>query len=122
MFDANAAHIPIGEKFFAEVHETNLQLRQMGIEVDDIVLCQHVKKSGHRSRTIDHTLIWINFNEEPVGYYDSAKGDEWAWLVYSGRMDGTGFICDGWKLAALEFLGGEWKECDRVRRRLPSLV
>lgn len=36
------------------------------------------------------------------------EGEEWCWLVYSGRPNGNGFICDRWKKKALNFLGGEW--------------
>lgn len=107
MFDANAAHIPVGQKFFAEVHSTNDELLEYGIKRGDIILCEHVLKEGVRERDNVDTFIWTNTSEE--GFHFNSKASEgWCWLVYSGRPNGKGFICEEWKQKALDFLGGEW--------------
>ena len=112
MFDANAAHIKLGEIFFAEVHESDHQIKSMGISVGDIVLCSHISNLDDRPRFNHQTKIWTNFNSEPSIYTFSYGLDDNAWLIYSGRPNGAGFICDDWKAKAKEFLGGHWIICD----------
>lgn len=127
MFDANAAHIPNGELFFAEVHSTNELLLKHNIKQGDILLCEHVIKSGERSRTNELTKIWTSYKGEVIEYRDAkdSSTDDWSWLVYSGRPNGNGFLgsADGqrWKNKALQFLGGEWLDID-VPKRDFSLV
>lgn len=109
MFDANASHIKEGELFFGEVHETNQQLDDAGFCVGDIVLCSHVQKTVNgylRENTLSQ--LWRVKDGKPFMWeYKSGHGD-WAWVVYSGRPDGSGFISYEWKKKALDFLGGKW--------------
>lgn len=107
MFDANAAHIKEGELFFAEVHGTDLQLLDAGIKCGDIILCSHVKKSEGRPRENLISNIWVEKNSDPIKWIANYS-DEWSWMVYSGRPDGTGFINDQWKAKALAFMGGKF--------------
>ena len=107
MFDANAASVKEGELFFAEVHGTDSQLLSAGINCGDIILCSHVKKSDERPRINLISKIWSKKYADPLEW--SADGsEEWSWMVYSGRPDGSGFISPKWRAKALEFLGGEW--------------
>lgn len=107
MFDANAAHIKEGELFFAEVHGTDSQLLNAGIKYGDIILCSHVKKTEGRPRENLISNIWASKESEPSKWiYDGS--DEWSWMVYSGRPDGTGFINEQWKAKALAFMGGKF--------------
>jgi hypothetical protein len=112
MFDANAAHIPVGKKFFAQVDSVNPQLCKLGIVKGDIILCEHTTKvkDGKWSKKITHTKIWTKQDKEKghYDYDDSVTEFPFGWLKYSGCPDGTGFICDKWKQKALDFLGGEW--------------
>ena len=109
MFDANASHINIGEKFFVEVHDTSRQLEVHGISVGDILLCEHVSKSGKRGRTNDHSILWLD-KDTSIGFFHKDEEGSYSWLVYSGRPSGSGFINEAWKNKALDFLGGKWDE------------
>ncbi len=109
MFDANAAHIAIGDLFFAEVHCANHQLTELGVKVGDVLLCRHVIKGEECTRENVLSHLWLKLDGEQVDYYASkTDDDDYSWLVYSGRPNGNGFICDQWKAKALAFLGGEW--------------
>jgi hypothetical protein len=107
MFDANAAHINIGEIFFAEVHSTDAQLESMGVAVGDIVLCSHISNLVGMPRFNYQTKIWTSIDSEPNIYTYTHNTDSWSWMVYSGRINGKGFINDEWKNKAKEFLCGE---------------
>ncbi len=109
MFDANAAHAPVGEKIFVEVHCSSGFLQSKGINQGDILLCEHVIKSGVRSRTNEHSKLWATKGGQHIDYLDVSDGDDYAWLVYPGRPTGNGFIRDTWKNKALSFLGGQWE-------------
>lgn len=109
MFDANAAHIAVGEIFFAEVHYTNEQLQRLGVTDDALVFCQHIKKRGHNLRETVHTKIWLSRDSEALDYFD-ADDEENSFLVYSGRPCGGGFICRSRELQALELMGGKWSK------------
>lgn len=106
MFDANAAHIQVGQKFFAEVHATDEVLDKLGVKAGSIVLVEHEKKEGHKLRHNVGSWLWLSRDAEPV-YYNPKDAEEFGWLVYSGRPNGNGFINDKWKAKALEFIG-EW--------------
>lgn len=115
MFDANAAGIPIGEKFFAEVHSVNAKLCGFGIVKGDIVLCEHVtKKHDKFSENPTHTKIWTQQDKE-VTHYDYYENvvTTYGSLVYSGRPNGEGFMdtYEGrrYKQKALTFMNGEWE-------------
>lgn len=124
MFDANAAYINIGEKFFAEVHELDSQLKAFGIKKGDIVVCEHVKKSEFSERDNLESLIWTSMDSDPFVWkskplprrgvvFDAMPSDipeDWreSSMVYSGVLDGDGFISMDWEAKALEFLGGKW--------------
>ena len=107
MFDANAAHIKEGEKFFAEIHAVDAQLTTMGVKCGDIVLCEHVTKSGGSPRDNLTSRVYVSNSAEPVNWHYDVKSEDWSWMVYSGRPNGNGFINDKYKKKALEFLGGE---------------
>jgi hypothetical protein len=108
MFDANAAHIPCGELFFAEVHAVDAQIKSFGVSAGDIVLCKHNLKSGDRFRVNDSSMIITCMGGSENEWLFDEHSDDWSWLVYSGRPSGNGFINDKWKSKALDFLGGEW--------------
>ncbi|QGZ16119.1 hypothetical protein Kuja_1280 [Vibrio phage vB_VchM_Kuja] len=108
MFDANAAYIQIGEKFFAEVHESNEQLELLGVKRGMIVLCEHVSILEDTPRFPNLTKIWLQKDSEPVEYQFNYSHD-YAWLVYSGRPNGHGFINEKWKAKAFEFMLGAWE-------------
>lgn len=107
MFDANAAYIKIGEKFFAEVHEVDQQLVAAGVKVGDIILCEHVEKTDNRPVENAKSKFWRSLDSEPIEWLGDGDPD-WSWMKYSGRPNGQGFICERWKAKALEFMGGSW--------------
>jgi hypothetical protein len=109
MFDANAAYIKPGEKFFAEVHASNEQLEALGVQYGMIILCEHVSVLEQSPRLNDVTKIWLTKDSEPVEYKFDYSHD-YAWLVYSGRPNGLGFINEKWKAKALDFLNGVWEQ------------
>lgn len=109
MFDANAAHIKIGEKFFAEVHATDKQLEDAGVKVGDILLCEHVEKGDKCPRENLLSKFKTSKCEVSRDWVYDEDSDDWSWLVYSGRPNGNGFISDKWKEKALNFMGGEWE-------------
>lgn len=106
MFDANAAHIKEGEKFFAEVHCLDSQLEEAGIKVGDIVLCEHIEKTSTRENLV--SKVWVCNQSDPIEWVFKPDADDWSWMVYSGRPNGKGFIHEKWKQKALDFLGGSW--------------
>ena len=107
MFDANAAHIKEDEKFFAEVHAIDSQLECAGIKVGDIVLCEHIEKTSPRGNLV--SKVWLCNQSDPIKWLFNPAAEDWAWLVYSGRPNGKGFINENWKQKALDFLGGNWR-------------
>ncbi|QJT70800.1 hypothetical protein GR7B_00002 [Vibrio phage vB_VcorM_GR7B] len=111
MFDANAAHIRCGDLFFAEVHATSPVLEAWGVKKNTVILCQHIRKEGYRNRDNVETNIWVSLDKGYFAYNAKADGD-FAWLVYSGRPNGEGFLDNkqgqGYKGLALDFLNGEW--------------
>ncbi|CAH9015256.1 conserved hypothetical protein [Vibrio phage 424E50-1] len=111
MFDANASGVPVGKKFFVEVHSVNSELTKMGVIRGDILLCEHVVKTPTKfceENTL--TYIWAKNNDqiEVYRYNDSEAENGYGLMVYSGCPDGNGFINDKWKAKALDFLGGTW--------------
>ena len=108
MFDANAAHIKEGEKFFAEVHAVDAQLTTMGVKCGDIVLCEHVTKSEGSLRDNLISKIYTGKDSAPLNWHYDIHSEDWSWMVYSGDPNGNGFINDKYKQKALDFLGGEW--------------
>lgn len=108
MFDANASHIPCGQLFFAEVQALDSQLRQFGVNAGDLLLCEHVEKSGYRGRVNKQTKIYRSINLAPFVWMQNNGHCDFSWMVYSGRPDGSGFIDDKWESKAIEFLGGSW--------------
>ncbi|QDB73253.1 hypothetical protein HWC21_gp071 [Vibrio phage VAP7] len=110
MFDANAGHIQIGQTFFAEVHSTDEQLQKLGVKRGMILLCKHVEKAGERLRENVHSKIKLSKEGEWLDIYDKDRGEGWSWLVYSGRPNGNGFICEKWKAKALEFMNNSWED------------
>lgn len=110
MFDANAAHIKCGQLFFAEIHSVDSQLEAMGVQFGDIVLVKHAEKSGERLRINASSAIYKSKDCQGEEWrHDKRNDDDWSWMVYSGRPDGSGFIHDKWKQKALAFLGGRWE-------------
>ncbi|WAX23046.1 hypothetical protein pA_gene0005 [Vibrio phage 13VT501A] len=109
MFNANAAYIKEGELFFAEIHSVDEQLKSAGIEVGDIVLCQHVEKSTESPIENLVSNIWASKEADSFEWTYDQSSDDWSWMVYSGRPNGKGFINEKWKAKALEFLGGSWQ-------------
>ncbi len=113
MFDANASGVPVGKKFFAEVHSVNAELTEMGVVRGDIILCEHVRKTVPNKFGCEEnilTYIWTK-QDRFMGHYrynDSEAENGYGFMVYSGCPDGNGFIDDKWKEKALEFLGGNW--------------
>ena len=110
MVDTNARHIPVGEKFFDEVHSVNPQLCGIGVVKGDILLCEHTAVSQDKYGFIEvvATRIWTHQDNTPYEYNHHSAEKPYGWLVYSGRPNGKGFISDMWKQKALEFLGGKW--------------
>lgn len=108
MFDANAAHIPVGELFFVEVHCVDSQLKEHGIKQGDIILCQHVEKSKEVCRENLISNIFTGIESDPFDWIGDFSRDDWSWMVYSGRPNGNDFIDNKWKAKALAFLGGKW--------------
>lgn len=113
MFDANAAHIPCGVLFFAQVDSSNEELISQGVSAGDIILCKHIEKGGERNRDILLTEVYtsqlVMFYYKEQEFQESRIDLSYGWLRYSGLPCGNGFIDDHWKEKALEFLGGEWK-------------
>ncbi|EKO3439512.1 caspase family protein [Vibrio fluvialis] len=108
MFDANAAHINIGDLFFAEVHCINARLESLGLKVGDIVLCEHVEKTDDCVKRNILSKVWLSKDAKPIDYSPNCPSGDLSWLVYSGRPNGQGFICPKWEAKALAFLGGKW--------------
>lgn len=88
MFDANMRYLPEGKQFFAEVHfvdEGSLEER-LGLIAGQVVLCEMLEQTSDNPLvefTLDGRKFRLRSNEE--GY---------SWLVYSGDLDLTGFICE----------------------------
>ena len=112
MFDANVTGVPVGNKFFVEVHSVNSELCKMGVVVGDILLCEHFSKTpfGKWSEEACNTKIWTKQDKESGHYFynDTESETGYGLMVYSGCPDGTGFIDEEWRQKALDFLGGEW--------------
>lgn len=108
MFDAIAAHVNIGDLFFAEVHVVSHELSIYGVKVGDIILCRHLTKTDDCLKKNVLTHVWVNKDDKPIEYRSILEGEDMSWLVYSGNAKGGGFICDHWMAKALAFLGGEW--------------
>lgn len=107
MFDANAAHIKCGELFFVEIHEVDNQLESIGLKCGDVVLCKH-KTKGNSPRENVTSILFTSKNCKGYEWHFEEKSEDWSWMVYSGRPNGNGFINDGWRNKALDFLGGQW--------------
>lgn len=105
MFDANASHIPLGEKFFAEVHSTDELLVEHGVGVGGILLCEHIEKSEDFCNRNLVTRVLASKDSDPFEWVPE-KSTEFSWMVYSGRPNGKGFISERWRQKALDFLGG----------------
>lgn len=111
MFDANARHIPLGQKFFIECHSLRKDsfIYNKFLKVGGIYLCEKVEGDSetyqmkvYLNKTCkDYITIKTDMHCEENFDYDS-------FFVYSGCPDGSGFIDDEWKQKGLDFLGGEW--------------
>ena len=112
MFDANAAHIPNGQLFFAEVHSTNEFLLRHNIKQGDILLCEHVIKSGERSRLNELTKIWTTYKGEVIEYRDAK---------IQGLMIGR-----GWFIPVALMVMGSWialmVNAGKTRRYISSVA
>lgn len=109
MFDANARYIPVGKKFFAEVHCVDSEMCRIGVITGDIILCEHIFKGEDEDEVLE-TAIWTKQDKDKGHYNYLHQSSGYGLLVYSGRPDGTGFINNEWKQKALDFLGGKWNE------------
>ena len=117
MFDSNATGIPCGEFFFAEIHSVSSELEKKGIVVGATVVCEHIQKSGNRVNRETTTLVWLTSKTEPIKVVDRKDRFDDCFFVYSGNLDGTGFLSCALeeKAFALAFLGGLW--CDNENQK-----
>ena len=101
MFDANMRYLPKGLEFFAEAWSIDKggKLHELGYRSGDLILCKMMSK-GHMNPAIMVDSVQITNNE---GFYDTT-------LIYTGRVDGTGFIEDELKFKALKILNTGWKK------------
>ena len=87
MFDANMKYLPKGWKFFAEVSGAKGALANLGLKCGDIVQCHMLNESENNpcvDLLINGKITTIQNYKKGHGWYDR--------LVYSGNLDGSGFI------------------------------
>ena len=97
MFDANMRYLPKGLKFFAKVWGVSQSLKDLGVKVDDILMC-HMLNDGHDNPCVDITIKGrIISLDSDTDFYDN-------WLVYEGCQDGTGFIDKESKQIAMKLI------------------
>lgn len=109
MFDANADHIPLEERFFVVVDSVNPILEDSGVCRGVVLLAIHkVKYEGRHSPRTKETHLFKTIGGEPIIYSEPVKLPH-GWLRYIGRPSGEGFINEHHKTKALAFLGGEWE-------------
>ena len=118
MFDSNASGLNVNVYFFAEVHSVSCDLKQAGFVTDSIIVCKHIEKEEEsfgeekRIRSVKtKTLVWLTPDADPIEIVDGIFIDDKfrTSLIYSGDLDGYGFIDNKWKGKALKFLGGYWR-------------
>ncbi|AFK66706.1 hypothetical protein COPG_00110 [Colwellia phage 9A] len=88
MFDANMSHLPKGFRFFAEVWSGERgQLKNHGLKSGDMVQCHMLNEDSKNpcvDLLIDGKLLTVQNYKKGGSYHDR--------LVYSGDLDGGGFI------------------------------
>ncbi len=81
------AYLPKGYKFFAQVGGVRGQLHKLGLRCGDQVQC-HMLNEGSKNPCVD---LLINGKVTTVQNYKKGGG-HYDRLVFSGKVDGTGFI------------------------------
>lgn len=99
MFDANARHIPKGEKFFVEGYVSdNSVLAKLGFKSGDYALCKMLDDTSDSPR--------ISIKIKGKVHVVKAVWDDRSFLTYEGLPDGDGFICDKSKATCEKLIGG----------------
>lgn len=115
MFDANMRHLPKGYEFFAEVHclKENSSLAKAGVKTGDVLLCTMLS-IGNKNPKVK--VFLPDGRTLYVRSWDSGDEDELfdTWLVFSGKKDLSGFICDKEKSKARKYLKN--MEANRANR------
>jgi hypothetical protein len=101
MFDANAAYIRKGKKFFVDIHNVSDRLREKGIIKGSVVYC-HMLNESNENPCVDmlvkgKMLTVCGGNDED--YYDN-------WFVYAGKPDGSDFIHEKSRNKAMLIIAG----------------
>lgn len=74
MFDANADHIPLEERFFVVVESVNPILEAAGIRCGDVLLAIHkVKYKGKHTPRTKETHLFKTKEGEPISYTEPRK-------------------------------------------------
>tara|TARA_R110000764_G_scaffold132941_2_gene220850 strand:+ start:3165 stop:3479 length:315 start_codon:yes stop_codon:yes gene_type:complete len=97
MFDANAAYIKKGRKFFVDIYSVSDRLKAKGINKGDLILC-HMLNDDNENPCVD---MMVNGKTITV-----CGGDDYCdnWFVYAGSEDLTDFICKVTKNRAKQYL------------------
>jgi hypothetical protein len=98
MFDANMRHLPKGKKFFAEMCgvRENHPIKQFNL-TSRLILCEMLSDCN------DNPTVRFFHGGKFMDMTDDEDG-RGSWFVYSGNIDGTGFICDDMKREAMSLL------------------
>lgn len=104
MFDANASYIEKGVMFFAKICciADDHILAYRGCKQGDVILCEMLTDDSDSPSVKVFT---------PSGETVTTEDDDFhTWIVYSGSVDGTGFLQQesDVRKRALEIIG-EWK-------------
>lgn len=118
MFDSNAEAMDIGEYFFVEAMSVGETLAKHGVQEGDLLLCRHQEKDERKPIVTYRTVVWKSPIPSDPLILVTSEATPWDWLVYSGRIDGKGFIQKRYKELAFKFLGGQWLNRQQLREKM----
>ncbi|UOK16975.1 hypothetical protein [Vibrio phage phiKT1024] len=110
MFDANARHVEKNQMFFVKVvsvDDTNIFINKL-LKREHVYACSKIEGDTNNYKM----RIFLNKTfRDYITFEDSEDGDNdfRNYFVYSGRLDGTGFIDNQEMEKAFQFLGGKWQ-------------
>ena len=118
MLDSNAAYFDYDLLFFLEVHSSDPNLRKLGIQDGQLILCKHMNELKERKRFHEPIKIWTSLNSKCINISPTTPTLSPASLVYAGVVDGDGFIDNRSIMAAKKFLGGKWLSNENLKKLL----
>ena len=99
-FDANMRNLPKGKLFFAEVYSCikGSDLYEYDIRKGDLLYCEMM------SHCSEDPVVCIKTDYSGNIMTWDSKDTDLVWLVYTGNVDGTGFICDSTRDNAMQLM------------------